>query len=218
VFRNYKHAKVKNNNDWKGYMNLFVTDYNPTLAAQHLDDIRLNKMITESCQMIVIALAQNGLPSTLMPLTKLGKPYKVTGHLNHPVTKWTSRSQTNFLWHATYLGSMLQEYHHRTGKNRAGIDIYDLAINHYKLLPTHPEDIIQITHANCSYYSDNNIQDIVYCYRLTMGDKWAKDKIKVKWTKREPPKWCNIETIKIGETYYRFTEKEKYDFERTILG
>jgi hypothetical protein len=195
-------------------MNLFVTDDNPALAAQHLDDIRLNKMITESCQMIVMALVQNGLPDSLIPLTKSGRPYKVKGHSNHPVTKWTSRSQANFLWHNTYLGFMLQEYHYRTGKTRTGINVYDVAQNNYHLLPNCPGD----AYANCSFYSDNYIQDITHCYRLTMGDKWAADKIKVKWTKREPPKWCNVDTIKIGETYYRFTQKEKSDFEQMILG
>ncbi len=195
-------------------MNLFATDPNPIIAAQHLDDIRLNKMITESCQMLVIALVANGLPKHKIPLTKSGQPYKTKGHANHPITKWTGRTRGNFLWHVMYLEAMMIEYHHRTGKTRAGVDVIDTAISNINLIP----DGVQEPFHNSSLYSDNDVRGVIYCYRLTMGDKWMKDKIKVKWTKRKPPDWCAVRTVEVDGVHYRFTKREESSLDQLLVG
>lgn len=194
-------------------MNLFVTDSDPLVAATHLDDIRLNKMITESCQMLIIALVKNGLPKDKIPLTKSGKPYKTKGHANHPVTVWTGRTRGNFNWHILYLGSLLDEYAFRTGKTRAGIDIFYLAYNYIHLIPSGGLQTFQ----NSSFYEETLTQDVTECYRQTMIDKWAKDKIKVKWTKRKPPLFAP-KTVFIDGVYYKFTESDQVSLERNLLG
>lgn len=193
-------------------MNLFATDNNPVEAAKHLDDIRLNKMITESCQMLVIALVRHGLPQHLIPITKLGKPYKTKGHANHPVTKWTGDNRENFMWHMSYLSAMLGEYHYRTGKIRAGIDVADTAHQWFTLIP----DGKLMKFQNSSLYI-SKAGDTVGCYRSTMRDKWMADKIKVKWTKRKPPEWCNIPVVESDGVYYRLTEKEASEIEDLLV-
>lgn len=193
-------------------MNLFVTDKDPDDAARHLDDIRLNKMITESCQMLVIALVSNGLPKDKIPLTKAGKPYKTKGHANHPVTRWTARSRGNFRWHLQYLMAMMDEYTYRTGKTHAGDDICYLAHDRDSLIPEGDLESFQ----NSSLYQ--NASNTIAAYRTTMIEKWIKDKIKVKWTKREPPFWSPVKTVFIDGVYYKFTESDQSSLDQNLLG
>lgn len=195
-------------------MNLFVTDEHPLKAACHLDDIRLNKMITESCQMIVLALAKNGLPASELPLTKAGTPYKTKGHANHPVTLWTGRISGNFLWHVNYLKSALTEYEYRYEKTRTGMNIVDLACKWLALIPEGNLEPFQ----NSSEYKETIAQDVIYCYRQTMLDKWHRDKIKVKWTKRMPPEWSPLSTVLRDGVYIKFTAKDQKAFEDSLLG
>ncbi len=65
-------------------MQLFVTDINPAVCARHLDDVRLNKIIVESAQLI----------STSHP-ELIHKPYKAT-HINHPLVVWISEDIENY--------------------------------------------------------------------------------------------------------------------------
>lgn len=195
-------------------MNLFTTDNDEKTAATHLDDIRLNKMITESCQMLVITLVKNGLPTRLIPLTKAGKPYKTKGHANHPVTVWTGKTRGNFRWHLNYLMEMMDEYTYRTGKTRAGIDICCLAHDWDRLIPEGSLERFQ----NSSLFPNHN--DVIDAYRFTMNAKWKNDKIKVKWTKRKPPEWLAtaIRVVEVDGVYYRFTEADQNSLDQNLLG
>lgn len=195
-------------------MNLFATDPDWKVAATHLDDIRLNKMITESCQMIVTALVKHGLSKHMIPLTKAGTPYKTKGHANHPITLWTARSFSNFFWHLNYLACMLEEYKFRTGKDRAGHDIVQLARSYGPLLILNGG---LTPFYNASAYIPNSWLSIHGCYRKTLVDKWTHDKIKVKWTKRQPPIWA-IRTIQIGDTWYKFTPSDEESLDQCLLG
>lgn len=61
-------------------MNLFATDRIPAIAASHLDDVRLRKMLLETAQIICTAAHTLGYPNA---------PYKPT-HKHHPVVRWAS--------------------------------------------------------------------------------------------------------------------------------
>lgn len=193
-------------------MNLFVTHSEPRIAATHLDDIRLNKMIVESCQMMVLAAKLNG--ATKFPLTKAGTPYKAKGHINHPVVKWTATSDGNYLWHLTYLGTMLGEYHYRTGKTHAGMHVYDWACQQVSLFPKGA--ILEFQ--NSSLFAGKGVVPVIIAYINTMIHKWQNDKIKVKWTKRKPPEWCKIRTVQIGDTWYRVTAAEDSAVDQMLVG
>ena len=81
-------------------------DTNPNVAATHLDDTRLNKMILETAQIL----------STNNYLLNLSyKPYKLT-HQNHPCTVWARQSAANTLWLIDYLYALCTEYKHRFNK------------------------------------------------------------------------------------------------------
>lgn len=180
-------------------MNLFVTDSYPD-CARDLDDVRLNKMILESCQMLMTALVVNGLPPEQVPLTKKGVPFKTNGFRKHPVTVWTGKSRGNYEWHLQYLLAALNEFRRRFNKEHSLIYVAGFASSRMKSVI--PDGDIE-PFVNCSLFKDEN--DVVEAYRKTMNAKWKADKIKVKWTNRNPPKWISIPTVEVNNIVYRVT-------------
>ena len=61
-------------------MNIFITSFNSKEAASHLDDLRLNKMILETAQLLSSAYRNLFGDDDLL--------YKDT-HFNHPCAIWT---------------------------------------------------------------------------------------------------------------------------------
>lgn len=78
-------------------------------SAQSLDNLRVVKMILESCQLLSTALHKNGIE---------GARYKPT-HLNHPSTIWTAESSANFENLILHTQAMLDEYTDRFKKVHA---------------------------------------------------------------------------------------------------
>jgi len=70
-------------------MNIFVTHHNPKVAAKHLCDKHVPKMLLESAQMLSNAVHLYGTPSNA--------PYKPM-YLQHPCSKWVLESKKNFMW------------------------------------------------------------------------------------------------------------------------
>lgn len=68
-------------------MNIFILDLDPIKCAQYHVDRHVVKMITEYAQML----------STASRLSGIDIGYKIT-HQNHPCTKWTRMSLSNWLW------------------------------------------------------------------------------------------------------------------------
>lgn len=75
-------------------------------SAESLDNMRVVKMILESCQLLSTALYLNGIE---------GARYKPT-HINHPSTKWVAESSANFEDLIVHTNAMLNEYSLRFGK------------------------------------------------------------------------------------------------------
>lgn len=83
-------------------MNIFVTHPNPSVAVQHLDNSRVNKMIIETAQIL----------STVNSLTGDDYvPYKPT-HRTHPCTIWACKTSTNYNWLIDYFYALAHEYTH----------------------------------------------------------------------------------------------------------
>jgi hypothetical protein len=157
-------------------MNIFVSSKDPIQAAIVLDDKRLVKMCLETCQLL----------STTMHIHSIkNAPYKPT-HKNHPATKWASESKENFKWLLAHFEALLAEYTFRFNRvhkcEQYVISFYE-ALWH---LPT--KKLTPFT--NCTPYKQ--LKNIEVAYKLTLQDKWAKDKYKPKWTNRTPPWWKSI--------------------------
>lgn len=78
-------------------MNIFVVDPDPRISARMLCDKHVNKMVTESVQLL----------SNAMWFVGLEGPYRKT-HWNHPPTVWVRESLQNYQWlwnHADELGN-----------------------------------------------------------------------------------------------------------------
>jgi hypothetical protein len=138
-------------------MNIFVTDPDPKVAASHLDDKRVNKMILETVQMLSVHL--NG-------------PYKPT-HINHPCTIWVGQSKANLYWTWRYLVCLHNEYKKR--RNRDHLSFTKFIDMHGSI--DYAEDPTEF--CNCSAYTD--CDDVFTAYQLTLADKWESDKRTPTW-------------------------------------
>jgi hypothetical protein len=177
-------------------VNIFVTDSDPVKSAQALDDVRLNKMILESVQMLSSALHINGLHKNKLPKTLKGEPYKPT-HTKHPCTIWVSVNRANYNWLLAHLKAMIEEYSYRTGKVHGCSSTLKELENGLSSIPQGDLAGFQ----NSSEFK--SCLDTVEAYRKTMNFKWKKDKIKLKWSKRHPPEWIDssLNVLKTGDAY-----------------
>ena len=83
-------------------MNIFVLDQDINKCAQYHVDRHVVKMITESAQML----------STAARLVGIDAGYKIT-HQNHPCTKWSRNSLSNWLWLKDLAKSLNEEWKFR---------------------------------------------------------------------------------------------------------
>lgn len=160
-------------------MNIFATDPSPVKSALALDDLRVNKMIVESAQMLSTAVHLH----SSVAVKGIYKPcYKY-----HPCTIWTRDNQSNFDWlvqHALALCVIFERNSYTEHKTQFVIQLCD----EYKfLLPK--GDLTPF--ANCTPFKGVEYNDFDVCelYRMTMRNKWETDIKPPKWTNRKYPNW-----------------------------
>ena len=160
-------------------MNIFVVDQDTMKCAQALDDLRLNKMIIETAQLLSTAMRVQGYAGNDI--------YKST-HVNHPCAIWARESSENYRWLLLYMSDLVEERNRRTGKDHKSYQIFNTLCGGPKLMPQGP----MTQFANCSayLYADFNKTGIFRAYQLTLIDKWAKDKRPPKWTNASKPSWA----------------------------
>ena len=161
-------------------MNIFAFDKCPMRSALWLDDIRKNKMILESAQMLSTAVR------ALCPDTKL-EVYK-TAYLNHPCSKWARQSRANFQW---LLHHMSWLYNQKSGEHKSARLIPEF--QKYADDGDFPDEYLT-PFANCARnlergvdYSD--IDDVHQAYRMYMNDRWKERNITLTWRWGEEPDW-----------------------------
>lgn len=157
-------------------MNIFATDRCPVLSALALDDIRVNKMIIESAQMLSTNLRFFGVEDDQL--------YK-SSYFNHPCTRWARHSRSNFLWlvdHALSLCVIYSSVYHKT---HACQKIILLCLQYRNKVPE--GDLTEF--ADCTEFKDFNLP-VTEKYRLFMNLKWNdRDKRTPTWRKRTIPDW-----------------------------
>jgi hypothetical protein len=155
-------------------MNIFVVDQDPVVCAQALDDLRLNKMIIETAQLLSTAMRYYGYTGNDI--------YKST-HINHPCAVWARMTTSNYKWLYSYLEALGDEYYMRRCKVHKTIsDLRNPLIFGYGLMPSG----YLTTFTNCSLYKD---QDVFEAYKSTLINKWNNDKYTPKWTNTSKPTW-----------------------------
>ena len=94
-------------------MNIFITDYDPTRAAQSLPDKHAVKMPVEAVQMLVSVMLRHGVQPGVT--TKAGTVHK-GGYHNHPCTVWAGDTYQNAYWVWQWGIALCKEYTKRYGK------------------------------------------------------------------------------------------------------
>lgn len=159
-------------------MNLFVTDVNPLLAAQHLDDVRLRKMVLETCQMLCTELRRRGHDM----------PYRST-HASHPVVL-SLRHDATLRWATRYLTFIGLEHRHRFGKTHLSFEkCWTRALVH---MPLSDGEIPPFHNSarNLSRGLDFTHLPVPESYRAYLCARWASDVRPPVWTRRERPEWA----------------------------
>lgn len=170
-------------------MNIFITDNDPQACARNLDDVRLNKMILETAQMLC-TVAYEHLTDDIIP-------YKST-HVNHPCTRWVRSSTDALVWTVQHFNALYNEKLYRTGKPHLSYSKLQpmlsqlartLVIDYDKQLDGPPNPV---------YAGDYPVHDVgkldaIKSYRNTMVHKWTDDIAKGRaptWRGRDIPEWA----------------------------
>jgi len=160
-------------------MNIFVTDSDPVVSAQNLDDKRVTKMLLESAQILCSALSNlNSWSSNL---------YRPT-HTRHPSVLWAGRSRGNFDWlgrHGLALGA---EFRTRFGHHHKSVLTLHDAILAFSRCPL---DTMGMTpFENLTTFPKLQVQ---LAYQEYLVWKWTEvDKKMPRWTNRQEPSWFSV--------------------------
>lgn len=154
-------------------MNIFYTFDSPKKCAEVLDDLRVNKMIIESAQILSTVIHKN--------IDNINDIYKST-HVNHPCTIWAGLSSAHFEWLFDHYIYLIKEFANRNNKSHKSGDIKDNIFNYYKSINFKTNEFI--TPPACNPYKQQIDYDICTSYKYTMLDKWSNFKIEPKWNKK----------------------------------
>lgn len=165
-------------------MNIFATYSDPVKCAEVLDDIRLNKMLTETSQILSTSLHMQGLWQE-----GLCKPHNP----GHPLMKWPNINPNNLNWLYAHFVALGNEYTFRTGKVQKStaekLPIIVSILNKKDDFTTAFVSPIFGNHArNTARGVDySHIADTNLAYRLYLDARWKMDTIKLSWAKRKRP-------------------------------
>lgn len=155
-------------------MNIFATYDSPIDSALALDDIRMNKMIVESAQMLSTALAFNAFFHA-----DLYKPC----YENHPCTVWTRKSRKNFLWLCNHAMAMCAIFRMINGYSHKTERVIDLASKNS--IKVREGELTEF--ADCTTFKHRTDIPVIDRYKLFMNEKWDNDVIKLTFKRRSIP-------------------------------
>jgi hypothetical protein len=131
-------------------MQIYVTSYDPKVAARHLDDKRVGKVALETAQMLSCAITG-----------------KAGG--NSEAFKWVCASPGNYRWLFAHYVALLTEYHRRYGKNHKSSHLLDLIAGFVDKLP----DGEVTEFPNVTNFQE--FQDVRAAYRGHLQYKWSTE-------------------------------------------
>lgn len=152
-------------------MNIFVPFKTIEENAICLDNLRLNKMVLESTQMLCTSLRRYGV----MP------PYK-ENHPNHPCTLWAGKTRTNFLYLLKLAMEMEKERLFRGMNPHKSVSVLNFCEDHASLVPEGELTMFK----NCTK-DFKHIDDVHLAYQYQLAKKWKEDKKPPVWFNRTPP-------------------------------
>ncbi|MBT4878580.1 MAG: hypothetical protein HON42_02040 [Alphaproteobacteria bacterium] len=165
-------------------MNIFITSFNSKEAASHLDDLRLNKMILETAQLLSSAYRHLFGDDELL--------YKDT-HFNHPCAIWAREGIDSYSWLVQYFDDLAKEKIRRdnTIKKKLEIkphkswrDLFEL-FNYKKTDDFKDKISAEFFDFNCTDFKGE--KDVRIAYQKQMIKKWEGDLRPPKWTGANKP-------------------------------
>lgn len=175
-------------------MNIFLVDKNPQICAQALCDLRLNKMILETGQMLCTAY-RHWFPELAQQPEVADLLYRVT-HYNHPCNVWLRQDIYNYVWLVEYFLCLELERVYRTGKSH-------LTFQKLYVMLDSPIDDMEVTHDLAFNFDCSNIYEVPIFtghrfpgegvfgnYKQCLVNKWLNDKRKPTWTKCGKPEFA----------------------------
>lgn len=165
-------------------MNIFAFSDNPHTSALWLDDVRKNKMVLESAQMLSTAI------HLLHPSNRFDI-YKST-HPNHPCNVWVRQSKANFKW---LLQHMIALHKQRKRQHKSALLIP--VFKNYLQSGGFPQKELT-PFANCARRADmgidmSGVSDTHLAYRLYIIERWKQDTRHPSWKHGDKPKWSRKE-------------------------
>lgn len=153
-------------------MNIFATHECPIQSAIYLDDVRKNKMLLETAQMLSTAINVNGGEA----------PYKST-HLNHPANSWLRSSKANYRWALRHYAALCRDFYRRRGRHHKSATIAKHLIKGIEYIPDGKLTPFVNCAANHSKgVSYKHIRNVQLAYQLYLSDRWSMDKKEPKWS------------------------------------
>lgn len=156
-------------------MNIFSVSPDPAICAEWLDDKRLNKMLTETAQLLstTLRMQPNFVAGIVQPMKK--------AYYNHPCAIFTRANPDNYQYVLNLFEAYLHEWKYRRDAWHGTaylLDLFKQTKITGSLLYEHPK----LFHPSVSRSLDLNLG-----YQLTLLAKWPNDKVKPRWTKRLCP-------------------------------
>jgi len=185
-------------------MNIFILDEDPIKAAEDLCDKHVrSKMIIESAIALQSCFDQDTLNHYSCPKTKTGKVRKsLGGYANHPSSKWTRESSSNFEWLLSHTLAMISERNKRwvTAEHFTTSFINWVALNKDKACV--PKRCL--TPYAIAIGKDKTCRDVTGFENLTSVEKYRHyyvfDKPFATWTNKATPLWFQEISDKYPET------------------
>lgn len=166
-------------------MNIFAFDPDPNLSALWLDDIRKNKLILESCQMLSNAMYVMK-PTHEYPVYG---PFKLDGHRKHGCSVWAYQSWANFKWLTDYTEICLTQ-------RQKDHKCWEL-IKHFRDFLNDTDNFKDVYLTPFSNNAANrklglsfkHVANTNAAYRAYVKARWQMDTIKLTWEHGQQPWW-----------------------------
>lgn len=167
-------------------MNIFFLHWIPAICASFHVNTHVNKMVTETAQLL----------SSAMPESQ--RPYKLT-HYNHPCAVWARESKSNWRWLHSLGVALYAEWrtrfnHSSTDTHKAGEVILSMACPD---LPELPFRVPPAAVADDCRPRSRSKHDVVRAYRLY----YVVHKSHLhSWGNAGPPPWLDKYAIHVTKT------------------
>lgn len=168
-------------------MNIFMTHPSPMQSARWLDDVRVNKMLTESCQLLstAIRICSGDDPSLCKGI------YKTT-HKNVGCAIWARAGRDNYVWLITHAQELHRLYNQKNNRIHASLAVLERLIPLNYIIPegaTQPYNSAKNSTLGIDFTDEENV---FVAYRKYLVARWNTGSREPTWHGREKPFW--IET------------------------